>query len=112
MLQPLTANDHVDALLSTAGPAWLLKHSNTCPISQAAHEAVETYLARHGDQPVGVVVVQTHRPVSNWVSTKLGVTHQSPQLFLLKGGKVAWQASHWSITAEAMEGAWSAVRGP
>lgn len=103
MLKPVTANDQVDALLGEPGPAWLLKHSNTCPISQAAHEAVEAYLARHPDQPVGVVVVQTHRPVSNWVSSRLGVTHQSPQLFLLKAGTVAWQASHWSITADAME---------
>ncbi len=103
MLTSITTNDQVDALLGSPGPTWLLKHSNTCPISHAAHEAVETYLARHSDQTVGVVVVQANRPVSNWVSTKLGFTHQSPQLFLLMGGKVAWQASHWSITADAME---------
>ena len=102
-MKPVTANEQVDALLAEPGTAWLLKHSNSCSISHAAHAEVEAYQARHPEQPIGVVVVQTHRPVSNWVSTKFGFTHQSPQLFLLKGGKVAWQASHWSITAEAME---------
>ena len=103
MLKPVTATEQVDALLAQPGTAWLLKHSNSCSISHAAHEQVQAYLDRHPEQPAGVVVVQTHRPVSNWVATKLGYTHQSPQLFLLKGGQVAWQASHWSITAEAME---------
>ena len=100
----LTA-DQVDAALKTSGQTWLLKHSNTCSISLSALEAVEAHLARHPEQSVGMVVVQTHRPLSNLIATRLGITHQSPQLFLLKDGKVAWQASHWSITAEAMENA-------
>jgi len=109
MLTAITANDQIESLLRTPGPAWLLKHSNTCSISQAAHAEVMTYLDRHPDQPAGVLVVQTHRPISNWAATRLGYGHQSPQLFLLKGGVVAWQASHWSITAAAMERAGGAA---
>lgn len=103
MLAPVTSDADVDALLAAPGPAWLLKHSATCSISAAAHQEVETYLAGHPDQRAGVVVVQTHRPVSNAIAARLGYTHQSPQLFLLRGGTVAWQASHWAITAVAME---------
>jgi bacillithiol system protein YtxJ len=33
--------------------------------------------------------------------------HQSPQVFLLHGGAVRWQASHWSITAASLEQALS-----
>jgi bacillithiol system protein YtxJ len=109
MLTPVTANEQVEELLRGPGPAWVFKHSATCGISQAAHEQVETYASRHPEQRIGLVVVQTHRPLSNWVAAKLGVTHQSPQLFLIKDGRVAWQASHWSITSDAME---KAAEGP
>ncbi len=99
----ITSDDHVAALLAAPAPAWLLKHSATCQISAAAHGEFLGYCAAHPDESAGVVVVQTHRAVSNAIATRLGLTHQSPQLFLLAGGKVAWASSHWGITAAAME---------
>lgn len=94
----------VEALLAGPAPAWLLKHSATCPISTAALAEVEAHLAAHPGEPAGMVVVQDDRPLSNWIAERLGRVHQSPQLFLLAGGAVVWAASHWSITAAAMAG--------
>lgn len=102
MLHQLASEEDVDALMSAPGPIWLLKHSNACSISTAALDEVNRFLGDHPDQHGGVLVVQSHRPLSNHVSQRLKFVHQSPQLFLLKGGKVVWSATHWSITAEAM----------
>jgi bacillithiol system protein YtxJ len=52
-----------------------------------------------------MVVVQTARPLSTWIATRLGHVHQSPQLFLVREGRVLWHASHWGITAAAMAAA-------
>jgi bacillithiol system protein YtxJ len=109
MLQQLASEADVEALMASPGPAWLLKHSNTCSISSGAYDEVQRFLAEHPEHQVGVVVVQTHRPLSNHVSQRLKFVHQSPQLFLLKDGKVAWSATHWSITAEAMGAAVAAA---
>jgi bacillithiol system protein YtxJ len=105
-LQPLTSDADVGVLLA-APQAWLLKHSNTCPTSAAALDEVEAWLATHPGTLAGIVVVQTHRPVSNLIATRLNRVHQSPQLFLLRGGSVAWAVSHWQITAAAMDAAWA-----
>jgi len=102
MIATLSGQDHVERLLAGAEPAWLLKHSATCPTSAAARDEVEAYLAAHPGEEAGMVVVQHDRPLSNWIASRLGRVHQSPQLFLVRGGSVVWAASHWSITAAAM----------
>lgn len=102
MITTLSGQEHAERLIAGPAPAWILKHSATCPISHAALEAVESFLAAHPGEAAGMVVVQDDRPLSNWIAQRLGRVHQSPQLFLLAKGAVAWSASHWSITAEAM----------
>ncbi len=101
-MQRLAGQEHVERLLAGAGPAWLLKHSATCPVSGAALAEVEAYLAAHPGEPAAMVVVQEDRPLSNWIAQRLGRVHQSPQLFLLAAGSLHWSANHWSITAAAM----------
>ena len=102
MLQPLANEADIDALIAAPGPTWLLKHSNACSISNAALDEVNRFLSDHPQHHAGMVVIQNHRPLSNLISNRLKYMHQSPQLFLLKGGQVLWSATHWSITADAM----------
>lgn len=97
----LTSTEAVDALLAQEEPVWVFKHSQICGISHAAKEQVDAYCAEH-DDPVGIVVIQEHRPVSNHIAERLGRVHQSPQLFLVHGGAVQWAATHYSITKAAM----------
>ena len=52
-----------------------------------------------------MVTVQTHRAVSNAVAQKLGVRHETPQALLIRDGKVVWSASHFRVTAAAVEDA-------
>ncbi len=100
----LTTQAEAEALLARSEPVWIFKHSATCPVSSAAEEEVLAFLAAQ-PMAVSMVVVQTARPVSNWLATRLGYVHQSPQLFLVTAGKVRWQASHWGITQAAMTAA-------
>jgi bacillithiol system protein YtxJ len=102
MAQPLSDEAAAESLVGSAEPAWIFKHSVSCGVSAAAHGELERYLAGHPGERAGVIVIQSHRALSNWLAQRLGRTHQSPQVFLVRSGKVLWTASHWSITAEAM----------
>ncbi len=105
MLPSLTSEAEVEALLAQPGPVWLFKHSNACPISFAAHDEVAAWCAAHPQAAGGMIVIQERRPLSNWLATRLGRIHQSPQLFLVRGGQVAWMATHWGVTGAAMDAA-------
>jgi len=107
-MTPLTSTEQTETFLGDAEPRWVFKHSNTCPVSSAALDEVTAFLSTH-NMPLGMVVVQEARPVSNWLATRLAYVHQSPQLFLIRNGKVTWHASHWGITATAMAQALSST---
>ena len=57
------------------------------------------------DATYAVVTVQTHRDVSNAVARKLGVRHETPQALLVRDGRMVWSASHFRVTAAAVEDA-------
>ena len=78
-------------------PIIIFKHSLTCPISSAAYEQMEEY----GGE-VALVEVQRASALSAEIETRLGVVHASPQVIVLSKGQVAWNASHFKITAAAV----------
>ena len=78
-------------------PVIILKHSNTCPISTGAYDRVSEL-----GKDVYLVVVQEQRPLSNEIEAKTGVQHESPQILIIKDGKVTYHASHRAITAEVI----------
>ena len=78
-------------------PQVIFKHSLTCPISSAAYEQMSRF-----DGEVSLIEVQNARQLSNEIENKLGVPHESPQVIVLNKGQVAWNASHFKITAEAV----------
>jgi bacillithiol system protein YtxJ len=81
-------------------PVVIFKHSLTCPISSAAYERMEEF-----DGEVALVEVQRARPLSTEIERRLGVAHESPQVIVVSNGQVVWNASHFSITAEAVAAA-------
>lgn len=74
---------------------FLMKHSSTCPISAAGYQVFKQY---ETDIPKYYLIVQRSRPLSNEVESELGIQHESPQLFLMKDGEAAWNASHYGIS--------------
>lgn len=85
---------------SNEEPVLIFKHSNSCPISAQAYKQMKQY---KGD--VSIIVVQQARDVSQAVEQRTGVRHESPQALVLRGGQVVWTASHFDITAAAVESA-------
>lgn len=81
-------------------PVFVLKHSTTCPISTHAYARVEGF---ETDIPKYFLKVRESRPVSNEIESVLGVTHQSPQFFILQDGKSLWDASHTVISESGIQ---------
>lgn len=75
--------------------------------SSPASESRATNNKSLEDQPpqYAMVTVQTHRAVSNAIAQKLGVRHETPQALLVKSGRVVWSASHFRVTAAAVDDA-------
>ena len=113
-LTPLEREDQLDALLdeSRTRPVVIFKFSRTCGTSAYAADELHTYLQGDpADARYAVVTVQTHRDVSNAIAARFGVRHESPQLLVLRDGAVAWHASHYRVTADALAGALSPSAG-
>ena len=86
--------------LSNGAPAIIFKHSNSCGISSRAY----TQMIRLG-RPLGIVIVQNARAVSDDIEKRTGVAHETPQLLIFRNGAVVWTASHGQIKAETVEAA-------
>ncbi len=91
-----------------AGTFLLFKHSHICPISTAAFERYERFLAAHADVASGWLNVINQRPLSQAVAAATGVKHESPQALLYRDGAVVWSASHDAITESSLA---NAVKG-
>lgn len=100
-MQQITSKEQLDSLVD-GGDLLLLKHSNTCPISQEAYEEYEQFTSNNS-LPSYYLVVQESRELSNYVAEKFHIKHESPQAIFFSKGDVAWHASHFKITAKALE---------
>ncbi len=76
---------------------FVFKHSTTCPVS--ARAATEVKEMRTGI-PVYLIKVREQRELSNWVAETFGVTHESPQLILIREGKMEEVWNHGEIRRE------------
>lgn len=87
---------------SKTQPVLIFKHSTQCAISDQVYEEFSRFLESTTEITCGLVLVIESRALSNAIASQLGVRHESPQAILLKDGKPKWNASHWSITADAL----------
>ncbi len=78
--------------------AIIFKHSTRCSLSAQAYQQMSAFAQQQLDVPLYVVHVIEDRPLSNAIAEKLGVQHQSPQVILLRSGKVTWSVSHTGVT--------------
>ncbi len=77
---------------------YILKHSNTCPISLRAYNHVHDKI-RHASitEKVYLLVVQEQRELSNKLSEYFDIKHESPQLIKVINGKVEFVKNHLDI---------------
>lgn len=82
-------------------PALFFKHSTRCSISSMALSRLEGsgFLEESGLQLYFIDLIQ-YRDVSQSLSELSNVTHQSPQVIVIKHGNVVYHASHGAIDVQ------------
>lgn len=79
-------------------PQVIFKDSTTCGISAHAKARLEDgYAQLDGKADFHYLDLLTYRPVSNLIAQELQVTHQSPQIIVLKDKQVVYTTSHHAI---------------
>jgi len=91
----------VDAALD-ADRFLIFKNSDRCAISRDAFSQYEAFASGHPQLLHGWVDVVGQRALSNRIAEMTGVTHRSPQAIWIVDGRVAWHASHFDITEDAL----------
>ncbi|MCY3713758.1 MAG: bacillithiol system redox-active protein YtxJ [Gemmatimonadetes bacterium] len=98
-----------EAIASSAErPVFVYKHSTVCPVSARAADHYYDFADEDTSTPTPLftqVMVIENRDLSNEIESRLGIRHESPQLLLLRDGKVTWHASHFSITGKDIKNA-------
>jgi bacillithiol system protein YtxJ len=97
-MQNLESPQELDSALQ-APLAVVLKYSTTCPISANARREIASFEAEHPDRTVYGIDVHRARELSSALAERLGVEHESPQLFVLRDGAPVYTATHWDIAA-------------
>ena len=96
----VTEKEHFFTLLENSAekPQIIFKDSTTCGISAyAKHRLEHGFQLIEGKADFHYLDLQTFRPISNLIAQELRVTHQSPQVILLKDKKVVYTSSHQAI---------------
>ena len=75
----------------------IFKHSTTCGISSMVLKMFNGSFDPSLDCDLYFLPIQSHRELSNAIAEKFGVRHESPQLLILKDGKVSFHTSHGAI---------------
>lgn len=90
-LESITEQSHVK-------PQLIFKHSTRCGISRMVKTQFErNYEVDPQDAGVHYLDLIAFRDVSNSIANKFDVIHESPQLIILKNGKVQKHESHGAI---------------
>jgi bacillithiol system protein YtxJ len=82
---------------STARPQVIFKHSSRCSISSMAKNRLERD-AQPPDIDFYFLDLLAHRQLSHKVADVFKITHESPQVLLIKNGQCVYDESHSGIT--------------
>lgn len=79
--------------------ALIFKHSKRCAISMMALGRFSRgWDYNEEDLPIYHLDLIQHRDVSNEITNRYKVMHESPQILLIKDGKCVYSTSHTDIT--------------
>ncbi len=84
-------------------PVVIFKHSTRCSISRMALKQFEREFNNEDKVTPYFLDLIENRDVSNEIATKFMVTHQSPQILVIKDGKSIYDASHSDISADKIK---------
>lgn len=95
--------------LSKEKPVAIFKHNTRCIISKTVLKNFESELRQaQFDKLEDKIILYcldllNYREISNTIASTFTVTHQSPQILVIKNGVCIYHASHESIDAKDLE---------
>ena len=99
----LSSTDEVDELLmlSNDRAQVVFKHSNLCGISFFAKKNLDAIRPEKTEgSKFYLIDVTRNRTVSLYLADKLGIRHESPQLFVIRNGEVVWHGSQEMVNSQ------------
>jgi len=77
----------------------VFKHSNRCGISSSVLRRFEKQAKGFAEDRTKLYLLNVieHRNISNEISQKFSIHHESPQLIIIKRGKIVANVSHYEI---------------
>ena len=78
-------------------PVLLFKHSTGCPISRGAWMRFEQFAEGNDRYDCRRVLILEDRPLSDLISNRTGLLHESPQVILFHGGSAVWNCARHAI---------------
>lgn len=99
----LSSIDQFEQVLEENKYVFVLKHSETCPISANAIDQFNKFLYER-DMDGYYLIVQQERALSDYIEEKTNVKHESPQAFYFVKGQAIWNASHDHINVKSLAG--------
>jgi len=81
----------------------IFKHSTRCIISKMALKNFESDFLLNDVIDAYYLDLIAYRDISNKIADDFGITHQSPQVLLIKDGKVVYHESHEGIDANVLK---------
>jgi bacillithiol system protein YtxJ len=100
----LKSEDQIDEIIkkSESKPQVIFKHSTRCSISSMAKGRLERAIAPQNAEFYFLDLI-AYRTISNEVSLRFDVYHESPQILVIRNGKCIYDESHGSITMDEIE---------
>jgi len=101
----ITNSNQLDEIIeeSKTQPVAIFKHSTRCGISfNIKYNLEENWDFEEKDLKFYYLDLIAYRSISNLVAQKFGIIHQSPQVIMLKNGKVVFDTSHHMISTKAI----------
>ncbi len=103
---PLTESIQLATIISQSNekPILIFKHSTRCGISRMALKSFEReFNLTEADVDLYFLDLLNFKALSNEISVKLCIQHQSPQILVVKNEQVIYSDSHYSISADAVK---------
>jgi bacillithiol system protein YtxJ len=97
----LSSKTEISAIKNKLKYSLIFKHSTRCPISSMALNRIERSKELK-EQEVDFYLLDLiqHRDISAEIAETFGVSHESPQILLIKNGECILDASHMGIDPE------------
>ena len=85
---------------SDTKPQVIFKHSTRCSISRVALSRFDRISPTNEGAVFHLLDLLQHRPLSQSITERFGISHESPQLLVIKKGICSYHANHLEIEPE------------